>query len=179
MISIFRIIKSFQEKEAFDYSSVQCDMPSDLAEEVIAWGKKNIPDEDLAGNGREDNIHVTLKYGLHDHDPFELREMLADFGPVDITLGETSIFENDEADVVKLSVVSPRLCKLNTLISDKFEHTDTHDIYIPHVTLAYVKPGYGKKYQGRKDFSGRKIKLEKALFSGNDNRKTELPLTLN
>lgn len=176
MISVFRIIKAFQ-KEAFDYSSIQCDMPYDLSEEVIAWGKENIPNEDLAGNGREDNIHVTVKYGLHGHDPFELREMLADFGPVEIILGETSIFEGDDFDVVKLSVNSPRLCKLNALISDKFEHTDTHPKFIPHITIAYVKSGSGKKYQGRKDFSGRKVKLEKALFSGNDNRKTELSLT--
>lgn len=176
MISPSRIIKAFWEKEAFGYSSVQCNMPWELSEEIIAWGKKNIPDEDLAGDGREEDIHITCKYGLHHHDPIELRALLANFGPVDITLGETSIFENDDADVVKLSITSPRLCKLNAIISDRFEHTDTHDIFIPHITISYVKPGCGKKYQGRKDFSGRKVKLDTALFSGNDNRRTELSL---
>ena len=173
MISVFRVITAFQ-KEAFDYSSVQCDMPYDLAEEVIAWGKENIPDEDLAGDGREDNIHVTCKYGLYDHDPFELREVLAKFGTINITLGKISTFENDETDIVKIDVDSSKIHQLNKIISDKFSHIDTHSTFIPHLTIAYVKPGCGKKYQGNKFFSGRKIKITSVIFSGSDNRKTEL-----
>jgi hypothetical protein len=177
MISSIRIIKSFW-KNAFNLSSIQCNMPWDLSHEIIAWGKNHISDQDLAGKGREDDIHVTVLYGLQGHDPFELRELLANFGPIIIFLGETSIFMGDDFDVVKIDVISPRLHKLNKIISRKYEHVDTHPVYIPHITIAYVKPGLGVKYQGINEFSGREIKLETALFSGNDNRKTELSLNL-
>jgi 2'-5' RNA ligase len=176
MISLSRIIKAFWQKEAFDYSSIQCNMPLDLAEEIISWGKENIPDEDLTGDGREKDIHITIKYGLHDHDPFEVRELLSNFGPIDITLGKTSIFTGDEFDVVKIDVISPGLCELNALISKNFKHTDTHPKYIPHLTVAYVKSGTGKKYVGSDQFKGRKIKVDSVIFSGNDNRKTGLVL---
>lgn len=172
------VIKAFRIKVAYDFSSVQCNLPIDLSKEIYAWGKENIPDEELTGDGRqpEDDIHITCKYGLHYHDPFELRSYLAEIGPVDVTLGEVSVFENDDADVVQLSVVSPKLCELNKVISDNFEHTDTHPDFTPHTTICYLKPSFGKKYMGRKDFAGRKLKLDSVLFSGNDNRRTNLPL---
>lgn len=178
MISLFRIIKAYKNKEAHSFSSLQCDMPADLSSEIYNWGVKNIPDNMLADKGRQplDDIHVTLKYGLHEHDPIELRELLFKFGPVKATLGDVSIFENDKADVVQLGVESPQLHKLNKIISDNFEHTDSYDSYIPHITISYVKSGQGKKFVGLKDFSGKEVTLETATFSGNDNRKTTLLL---
>lgn len=172
-----RVIKAFKYREAHSFSSVQCNLPADISKEIYAWGKENIPDEELTGDGRqaEDDIHITLKYGLHGHDPFELRPYIAE-GPIALTLGEVSIFENDDADVVKLSVDAPKLHDYNQIVSDNFEHSDTHPNYIPHITISYVKPGCGKKYEGRKDFLGKKIKLDSVIFSGNDNRKTCLPL---
>jgi hypothetical protein len=171
-----RVIKAFQ-KEAHTFSSVQCNLSANISKEIYAWGKANISDEELTGDGRqpEDDIHITLKYGLHNHDPFELRPFTSS-GPIDVTLGEISVFENDDADVVKLSIDSPKLHEYNEIVSNNFEHSDTHSTYLPHLTVAYVKPGLGKKYLGRKDFMGRRIKLDSVVFSGNDNRKTVLPL---
>jgi 2'-5' RNA ligase len=176
-IKASRVIKSFKYREAHSFSSVQCDLPADISQEIYTWGKENIPEEELTGDGRqpEDDIHVTLKYGLHGHDPFEIRPYITE-GPIDLTLGEVSIFKNGDADVVKLSVDSPKLHEFNEIVSNNFEHSDTHPTYIPHITISYVKPGYGKKYEGRKDFLGKKIKLDSIVFSGNDNRKTCLPL---
>jgi hypothetical protein len=176
-IKTSRVIKAFKYREAHSFSSVQCDLPADISQEIYVWGKENIPEEELTGDGRqpEDDIHVTLKYGLHGHDPFELRPYITE-GPIDLTLGEVSIFENDDADVVKLSVSSPKLHEYNQVISENFDYKKTYDTYIPHITISYVKPGCGKKYEGRKDFLGKKIKLDSVVFSGNDNRKTCLPL---
>ena len=176
MISLRKIIASFRAIEAHDFSSVQCDFPEDISQEIIDWGKKNIPDSELAEDGREDHIHVTVKYGLHGHDPFELRSLIFKHGPIDVKLGEISLFQNDEADVVKIEVESPGLVALNKKIADSFEHTDTHPDYIPHVTVAYLKPGMGQKYVGPVPFTGKKIRLTSVMFSGNDNRETTLPL---
>jgi 2'-5' RNA ligase len=169
-----RVVSAFRYRQAHDFSSIQCQMPWDLAGEIIAWGKENIADSELSGDGREDDIHVTLKYGLHQHDPYELRLLLSRINPIEITLGEISVFENGDIDVVKLGVQSPALCIVNGIISECFENTNTHPDYIPHITVAYVRHGLGKKYAGNKTFAGRKLKLNSAIFSGNDNRKTEL-----
>jgi 2'-5' RNA ligase len=174
MISFRKIISSYRAKEARDFSCVLCPLPWDIAEEIRQWGKKNIPKEDLAGDGLESQIHVTLKYGIHNHDPFELRNIIWNFGPIKMKLGKTSLFSN-EFDVVKIEVTSPGLHELHKLITDNFECTDTFKEYIPHVTSAYVRLGAGKKYSGRDDFEGRKMTLTAAIFSGNDYRETSLP----
>lgn len=170
-----KVVASFQ-KIAYGYSCVQCSLPREIADEIYEWGLQNIPDEDLAADGRESDIHVTVKYGLHGHDPFELRDFLFGKEPIKIKLGRLSLFCNDEHDVVKLEVDSPELHQFNKLVSDNFEHTDTHPDYIPHVTVAYVKKGLGKKYEDRDDFAGRQCLLDSVTFSGNDNRMTVLPI---
>jgi 2'-5' RNA ligase len=173
--AIYRIINAHLNR-SYSYSSVQVNMPENLATEIINWSTKNIPDDILTGDGRENEIHITCKYGLLSHDPYELRDCIRNFGPIEVTLGEISIFEND-MDVIKIEVESPKLCKLNKIITNNFDckKSDFGD-FIPHLTLAYVKAGWGKKYVGNKTFSGRKIKFNSVVFSGNDNRKTELPL---
>jgi 2'-5' RNA ligase len=153
-----------------------CPLPWDIAEKIKQWGKNNIAPEDLIGDGFETSIHVTVKYGLHNHDPFELRPLLQNYGDIECTLGNISIFQNDKEDVVKIDVQSPRLVELNSIITHHFENTETHPIYIPHVTICYLKPGAGKKYAGNSEFAGTKIILEEAEFSGNDYR--EMTFTL-
>lgn len=176
MWSIRRVIKAFRALEAHDYSSLQCCLPVTIAREVYQWGLDHIPDSELAEDGRETDIHVTLKYGLHDHDPYVVRRIFLNQKPIEIVLGQISIFESSDADVVKIEIISPELCRLNRLVSGTFEHTDTHPQYVPHVTLAYVKKGFGQKYVGLKDFEGKKVALDSILFSGNDNRRTLIPL---
>lgn len=46
------------------YCSTQFNIPSPLAEEIKALGMQ-IPDVDLAEDGREDEIHVTTLFGIH------------------------------------------------------------------------------------------------------------------
>ena len=163
-------------KQAHDFSCVLCPLPWKITEEIKQWSKNNIPDSDLTGKGREESIHVTIKYGIHGHDPFELRPLLQNYGPIKIVLGKISIFKNENEDVVKIGVVSPDLVQLNSTISVQFENTDTHPEYVPHITLAYVKPGIGKKYEGNNTFEGKEVILNTAEFSGNDNRETSFSM---
>ena len=168
------VISSFLNRMAYDYSCVVAPLPDDVSEEIRSWGVKCIPEFDLGDDGREDNIHVTVKYGLHTVDPFAVRDYLMQQKPIKAILGKTSIFESDSHDVVKLDVHSPQLHALNKTIADNFAVTDTYPEYIPHVTIAYVKPGLGIKYDGRDYFDGREVILNSVVFSGKDNRETLL-----
>jgi len=170
---LYRMINSYFLKEARDFSCVLCPLPWDVAEQIRLWGQNNIDKKDLDGDGLEQNIHVTVKYGIHNNDPFELRHLIWNFGTVKIKLGSISLFSND-CDVVKIEVISPDLHKLNRLITNNFECTDTHNEYIPHVTVGYVRLGAGNKYNGRDDFKGKKMILDATVFSGNDYRETIL-----
>jgi 2'-5' RNA ligase len=175
MISHRKIISSFL-KISRDFSCITCPFPWDIANEIRDWEQKNIPVEDLINDGYEKDIHVTVKYGLHNHDPYEIRPIIRNFKPIHIILGEISIFENEGQDVVKISVDSPDLVKLNKIICESFDHTNTYSEYVPHCTLAYVKSGLGKKYKDRPDFLSKEIILKEILFSGNDYRETSFYL---
>ena len=78
---------------------------------------KTIPDADIAGKGREENPHVTVKYGLHDQEPEALQSFLRDHGPVTLTLGKTSFFPpsagSEGNNVVVVEVDSPQLHAMN------------------------------------------------------------------
>lgn len=172
--NISDFIKQAALRLSHQFSSIQVQFPNVIAKEIYQWGLQNIPEDDLIHKGREDDIHVTLKYGLHYHDPFEIRSIFSGCGPIELTLGPISVFENSGEDVVKIDINSPKLHELNKKVCEKFPYTDKHPKYVPHCTLAYVKPGCGKKYAGRQDFMGKTVKVNSILFSGNDKRRTEL-----
>lgn len=151
--------------------------PGELSDEIYKWGAKNIPDDALASDGREDHVHVTVKYGIHISDPTAIQAHLAKLKPLKARLGKVTLFDTSpEHDVVKIDVVSSDLHRLNKHISKNFEVTDTYPDYKPHVTIAYVKKGLGSKYDGRDDFEGRELILDDVVFSGKDNRMTTLNL---
>lgn len=100
--------------------------------------------------GIEDNPHVTVIYGIHEDeiDPEVIHGIIQnEMGPVTVTIDEISTFENDEYDVVKYDVpVTDELKQYREKFEKNYPNTQTFPEYHPHVTLAYVKPGEGKKY---------------------------------
>ena len=163
-------------KNAYDYSSVQFELPEGTALQILDWGLRKIPDRLLAAKGREDDIHVTCKYGIHITDFTQVRNIFVNERALKITLGKISLFNIGNADVVKIEVDSPDLFRLNLKISSLFEVTDTHPTYQPHVTIAYVKNGVGSQFNGCADFAGKKVTLDTVAFSGKDNRMTVFKL---
>jgi 2'-5' RNA ligase len=165
----------------YDFSSTQVDLPEPAAEEVRKLTYM-IPDEDLAGDGRETEPHATVKYGLHTNDTMDVRKVLAGEPPIKVKFGEISTFPpsegSDGAEVVKIDLDSPDLHRLNKKIAAALDVTDTHPDYKPHVTLAYVKPGEAKKYVGRPHaLQGKEITLNSVTFSAKDGREIVIPLT--
>lgn len=160
-----------------EFSSTQVNIGGSAAKRMKALGAK-IPDGDLTEDGREDDTHITVKFGLHDGKPLRrLVDALSGFGPVRATLGKTSLFQNEDADVVKVSVQSPDLHRLNKLIARTVKCTDTHPTYIPHATIAYVKPGRGRKYAGDDTLAGTDLEFASVVFSAKDRTLHRIPLT--
>jgi hypothetical protein len=174
-----------EEKPVHKFSSTQANLPTEQAQKVLSVGKSLIPESELYTDpedpsfGREDKPHVTVKYGLHTNDGKEVSKILAGEKPFEAKLGKITIFpggEDTPYDVVKADVESPELHKLNKLIADSTEVTDTHPEYKPHVTLAYVKKGEGEKYVGRTDLEGTPFPVNSIMFSAKDGNTLDIPL---
>ncbi len=171
----------------FKFCSTQIDIDWPHRDAILDFNKKIIPDHILAKesvswaeDGREDDVHVTVKYGLHEGDPDELKKVLEGEGSVKMRIGALKHFAANEkrnSDVIVLEIESEDLHRLNAKISKGVECTDTYSEYKPHLTLAYVTPGLGKEYEGKKHpLYGRVIVAEWIQVSQRDGEKVAIQL---
>jgi hypothetical protein len=99
--------------------------------------------------GVQDNPHVTVLYGLHSSVSTEaLKEAISGFSEeLSIKVDGIGTFENEGFDVVKMNVVPDGgLLRLNEIISE-LPNSNEYPEYKPHITIAYVKKGLGRKYE--------------------------------
>lgn len=162
----------------YDYSSVHVDVPSPLAGDIIVWGKKHILDEDVyvtnkdPSYGREDEIHVTILYGLHSERPDHVIKLIGQSGTIRAKLGAVGVFTNPyKFDVVMIDIVSPDLCELNNILTKNVNHTNRYGDYHPHITVAYIKKGRGNKYLGLEHWRDKEFYCNYAVFSSKDGTK--------
>jgi RNA polymerase sigma factor (sigma-70 family) len=166
------------KRKVHKFSSTQFDINGSVAKKIIELGSQ-IPDEELAKDGREENPHITVKYGIHADNDREVSKLVKGFGPIKVKLGKTFIFpaKDKDYDVVNVEVESKDLHRLNKLISESVECTDTHPSYVPHVCIAYVKAGTGQKYAGNDALEGTELTFNEMAFSDKERKKTDLPLS--
>ncbi|MEM9354576.1 MAG: LPD38 domain-containing protein [Pseudomonadota bacterium] len=168
------------EPQIHEHSSTQVNLPESIGSQTRAIASR-IPDSDLAGQGRETEPHVTVKYGLDTNDVQQVRDALSGEQPVEVTLGKTSVFEadasnQDRGDVVKVEVQGEGLHRLNKKLADAIPNQDQFPEYKPHVTLAYVKPGLGKKYEGDGSVEGQSFTINSISFRDREGNSIEVPL---
>jgi 2'-5' RNA ligase len=133
--------------EEFGYLGVHFMCDTDSYKEML---EEFFEQEDLYEEfGIEEEPHVTVLYG------FEPSVKAEDIKPVmedkvikseDIVFTDISMFENDEYDVLKLSVESDILHKYNEFFTENFPYQNDFPDYKPHLTIGYVKKGLGQKY---------------------------------
>src|SRR4051812_29853944 len=104
----------------YDYSSCHIDVPDELSQEIIEWGEKHVPDENIfvaqrdPTFGREDEIHITILYGIHADSPESVRPIIEHSGPINVRLGKVDVFTNPfKFDVLMIEVFSDELMELN------------------------------------------------------------------
>lgn len=160
------------------FASTQVNLPPEVAGPMLAMANA-IPADELAGDGIETEPHVTLKYGLHSDDPAEVVAALAGEPRISLSLGECTLFEANEArpyDVLKIDVDSPDMVRLFEKIKASVPNTEKWPEYHPHATIAYLKPGMGKKYIGASAVTGQAVKVSDVVFSARDGKRSVIPL---
>lgn len=126
--------------------------------------------------GLETQPHITILYGIHEDeiDPEVVCNVIEkNMKPLKFTITNVDIFEQDEYDVVKYSVpVTPNLKRYRNLFL-QFPNTQTYPEYNPHITIAYVLPGTGKKYKRelREPFD---VTFDKGVYSWHELGEDEL-----
>lgn len=164
-----------------DYSCLMALVPHELAQEIVEWGVRNVPDEDLYLNeggrfGRELESHVTIKYGLLTNDAKYVRRSFNDAKPFHAKLGKVRHFEPPELpfDVLTVEVISEDLSKANKMVCDKFDCAEglVSDEYKSHITIAYMKRGKATDYIGYDGFEGKELDLDTLIFSPRKGNRT-------
>jgi len=149
----FRKLLLEGDDDTYDYGCVMLKL--DFSKRVWKMVQDLIDDEDVytkegdVSYGREDSPHATILYGLHaDVEDSDIEDIINGIEPFDANLLNINIFENDDFDVVKFNILGKTrkyLSELNKKFA-KLPHTTSYPDYKPHVTIAYVKAGTGKKY---------------------------------
>ncbi len=165
------------EAKRHEWSSTQINLPEPIAKAIQEFAAK-IPDEEIGEEGREDDSHVTILYGIDTEDSDVAAVAFHGQRPVKVKLGRLSLFKNDDADVLKLDVDSPDLIDLNEEIRGLLPHVEKQMKYVAHATVAYLKPGEGDKYVGKSvpGASGKKFTADTVVFSSKNGSRSEIPL---
>lgn len=108
----------------------------------------DVYDDGSGKYGTEKEPHVTVLYGLHDNEFSidDLKSALPEIGRMTAILTGISCFEQPEYDVLKFDVDAPMFHSTNSGLRSKFPYTTDFPDYHPHLTLAYLNKGMGKKY---------------------------------
>lgn len=167
----------------YDYSSVHVDVSLPLHDEIVKWGRANVRDEEIYVTqkdptfGREDEIHITILYGLHTEEPDEVIKLLEKQGPVKVKLGQIGVFTNPyKFDVVMIEAISDELRRFNELLTKNVKYSNKYGVYNPHVTIAYVKKGKGWKFNRTNVWEGREFTCNYAVFSSKNGLKEKIIL---
>lgn len=180
MFEDFLVEKSGDSYEAgcamlyFDFPKMT-DIHSKINEEDI------YTEEEDRSYGLEDEPHCTLLYGLNPNvslDQVKEKINKHQFGSVIAT--NASLFENPKYDVLKFDMRYPNtdeefLHKCNTSLCELPYKTDYPD-YHPHMTIAYLKPGLGKKYVDILKDEEYELEPQYAVYSEANGTKTKIKI---
>jgi len=173
-----------------DYSWVSISVPKSIGAKTIKFAK-SIPErelyiekteegEEIHGKGWkygvEDDPHITVLWGILTKDVRKIRKALEDQKGGMVKLSQVGMFESEEYDVLKVTVVSPALRKLNLALKENIENVDSYPTYNPHITLAYLKCGNGEKYIKDKRFQGIKFEFDEIIFEDYNDKATSIQL---
>ena len=173
------IIKSYiqfiKESSGYEYGCVMVEVPVSNWNEITSYiDPEDVYTGDDDTHGIQDNPHVTILYGLHDGVTEEqVKSVFEGFTEsINIEVDGIGIFENKDYDVVKFNVnPDGALQELHNRLSE-FPNSNSFPDYKPHITIAYVNKGTGKKYL-KPDYKYTVKNVDKITYSMADGTETE------
>lgn len=169
---------SIQEKKTYEYGCVMLyfDFPY-MFKIQDGINPSHLYEEDKDSSyGLEAEPHCTLLYGLHEEVTDEMVENIArNYAFGNCTIKNASLFENEKFDVLKFDVEGDNLHDCNKELC-KLPHTTNFPDYHPHMTIAYIKPGMGKKYAEMFNNQYHELKPKYIVYSKPDGSKTQIEL---
>lgn len=160
-----------------DWSSAQFNMPPEIAMAIKDFSR-DIDKQRMTVDGREKEPHITILYGIETDDPSKIIDAPRDKGPISLKIGKLSLFQNDDADVLKLGVDSSDLHDLNKHLRGELPHVDKQDDYAPHCTVCYLKSGEGSRFVGKsiEGATGETVQGHTVRFSSKSGAKRDIAL---
>lgn len=159
----------------YKYSSTQFQVPDDIAGKVIEFGKA-ISDNEIyidpedPSYGRENDIHCTVLYGIHDSTSDNTKSIISKCKPFNVKLGKISYFNTDSYKVMKIEVVSDGVKALNKKLTLGLEYTNKFPDYNPHITIAYVLPDFDELSIDPDTFMDEEFDIDSIVFSSKDKK---------
>ena len=123
-----------------------------LRAKLPSWISKNIHQNEVLS--LEHRPHATVYYGADKHDFDQIEDVVQSYGrPIRVSLGALDVFERPDHDVLYIGLVGDSLHRLHDDIAKlPYSRPQSHPSYIPHLTLAYLKKGAGRRYIGQTPF---------------------------
>ncbi len=169
MISLLKLVEG-----RYEYGCIMAQIDEESARLVLDFNYKMISEDFIYKEGddfgREQHPHITLKYGLvGNYTEEQMKQMLRTTIPFDVQVKGVSVFESDDRyDVVKFDVDSPVLHQLHEMFGRLPNH-DENPEYHPHMTLAYVRKGMGKRFV-RNPSKFARVPIKTVIYSDRGNR---------
>lgn len=127
--------------------------------------------------GLEDEPHCTLLYGLeHDVTVEQVKEIIDQHTFGTCTVHNASLFENDY-DVLKFDVEGDSLHACNKSLC-QLPYNNQYPDYHPHMTIAYLKKGAGKKYAEGMKTQEYELVPTHVVFSQPDGTKNKIKIKI-
>ena len=139
----------FMESKNYQWGCVMLEVEIDNWKEIL--GK--IDDEDLympedEFHGKQKDPHITILYGIDTSvSDDEVKDIFRNLRKEDFNIQvlDINLFENEDYDVLKIEVKDSLLNSYYDQLKKLPNHSD-YPQYNPHVTIAYLNSGLGKKY---------------------------------
>ncbi len=150
-MKVKKYIQFVKESTSYDYGCVMVEVPVKNWNEITSTiNKDDLYEVEGENYGISENPHLTLLYGLKPNITKEqIEEVLKrviDGDKIIVEIENIDLFENENFDVVKFNIKkTEQLQRIFDALSE-LPNENTYPDYKPHMTIAYVKKGLGKKY---------------------------------
>ena len=163
-----------EQPTKYKYGNTQAPIAQDSeAAKALTAAKQAIDPADLAGNGLENDPHITIRYGIDGEDTEGIKKYLESQPPFEATLGKTESFKPSEHSEGAAPIIAPvNAPDLHRMEQELDQHGNFIDRsfpdYRPHATIAYVRPEAAQKYVGNTATEGKKFTVNSVDITKKD-----------